>query len=140
MLKILIADDHAVVRRGLKSLVTETWEADVAETAMARHALERALTESWDIVVLDISMPDMSGLEVLRKLKCDQPHIPVLILSNYADDHYIYNSLKAGAAGYLTKEAASDEFVAAITQLLKGQRYLSPSVSKRLNLDDLEIA
>jgi two-component system, NarL family, invasion response regulator UvrY len=138
MLKILIADDHAVVRRGLKSLLCETWaDAQVTELGLARLALEKAQTEPWDLVMLDISMPDMSGLEVLRRLKKAQPQLPVLILSSYADEQYIYRSLEAGASGYLTKEAASDELIAALSQILEGQRYLSPDVSKRLNLAGL---
>lgn len=137
MLRILIADDHAIVRRGLKSLLCEAWPAEVIEAGLARLALEKAQAERLDVVLLDISMPDMSGLEVLRRLKQSQPELPVVILSSYSDDHYIYKSLQAGAAGYLTKEAASDELITALNQIFEGQRYLSPALAKHLNLDEL---
>ncbi len=138
MLKILIADDHAVARRGLHSLLSEALESvQVVETGLAALALEKAQAESWDLVLLDINLPDMSGLEVLRRLRRTHPNLPVLMLSAFSEDQYIYNSLKAGASGYMSKEAAADELVTALTAILNGSRYISPMAVSRLSLDDL---
>jgi DNA-binding NarL/FixJ family response regulator len=136
ILKILIADDHAIVRKGLKDILREAAEpATVEEAGSGREALEKALGDSWDVVVLDITMPDMSGLEVLRKLRRARPDLAVLMLSMHSDEQYVRSSLKAGAAGYLSKESAPEELITALHTILAGRRYVSRMLMDKSQLD-----
>lgn len=133
MLRILIADDHAIVREGLRHILEEIVGLEVAaEAANGREVLE--LTESVrpDMVLLDISMPGASGLEVLRVLKKEKPRLPVLILSMYPEEQYAVRSLRAGASGYLTKQSASEELIAAVRKVASGGRYISLSMAEAL--------
>lgn len=135
MLKILIADDHAIVRRGLRDILREAAEpATVGEAGTGLEALEKAQSEAWDVIVLDITMPDMSGLEVLKRLKKAQPALQVLMLSMHSSEQYVQSSLKAGAAGYLSKESAPEELIIALHAILAGKRYLSRSLAERVKL------
>ena len=137
MLKILIADDHAIVRRGLKDILREAAEpATVGEAGTGLEALEKAQSEAWDVVVLDITMPDMSGLEVLKRLKKAQPDLQVLMLSMHSSEQYVHRSLKAGASGYLSKESVPEELIIALHAILAGKRYLSRSLAERIKLVD----
>ena len=137
MLKILIADDHAIVRRGLRDILREADEpARVDEAGTGQEALQKAQAEAWDVVVLDITMPDMSGLEVLKRLKGARPEQRVIMLSMHLSEPYVYSSLKAGASGYLSKESAPEELVTALHAVLQGKRYVSRSLAGRINLDD----
>jgi DNA-binding NarL/FixJ family response regulator len=124
MIKVLIADDHAIVRKGLKEILAEA-SADtvVGEARNGEEALMRSLEEDWDVVILDISMPHLSGLQVLRQIKRARPHLPVLILSMHAEWHYVSGALRAGAAGYLNKETAPEELVKAIRVVIAGGTY-----------------
>lgn len=136
MLKILIADDHAIVRKGLKEILREAEETTlVGEAQDSREALEKARAESWDVVVLDITMPGQSGLEVLKTLKREQPDLPVLMLSMHSSQYYILGSLKAGASGYLNKESAPEELVMAIRAAMDGQVYVSRALAEELGLN-----
>jgi DNA-binding NarL/FixJ family response regulator len=133
MIRVLIADDHAVVRQGLKQILQDTHEMVVAgEATNGREALEKARAETWDVVVLDISLPDRSGLEVLKQLKAEWPGLPVLVLSMYTEDQYAMRVLKAGASGYLTKDSAADEVVEAVHRAARGGRYVSPLLAEKL--------
>ncbi len=133
MIKVLIADDHTVVRRGLKQILAETSDMVVEDEATnGIEVLEKVRNREFDVVVLDLSMPGKSGLEALRELKQDYPKLPVLILSMYSEDQYAVRMLKAGAAGYLSKEDASEELVNAIRKAFAGGKYVSPSVAEKL--------
>lgn len=133
MIKILIADDHPVVRRGLKQILGE--EPDVGLLGEAQNfeeVLESVQKLDWDIIVLDISMPGKDGLEILKELKHKRPTLPALILSMHAENQYAIRALKAGAAGYITKESAPEELVKAIRKVLGGGKYVSPSLAEKL--------
>lgn len=136
MLRVLIADDHAIVRKGLKEILREAAaETLVGEASNGDEALARVAEAPWDVVVLDITMPGMSGLEVLKQLQRTHPHLPVLMLSMHSGYHYVMGSLKAGASGYLNKETAPEELVAAIHKAIDGGVYVSKSLSAALELD-----
>lgn len=126
MLKILIVDDHAVVRAGLKQILAETPDMEVAgEAATSREALKLAANAHFDLVLLDISMPVMSGLDVLKELHREDNDRPILMLSMYPEEQYAIRALKAGAKGYLTKESAPAELLSAIRKVSLGGRYIS---------------
>ena len=132
MLRVLIADDHAIVRKGLRDILREAAEeALVGEASNGLEALELARGEPWDVVVLDITMPGASGLAVLKQLKRDRPHMPVLMLSMHSGELYVNGSLKAGASGYLSKESAPEELLTAIRSVLAGETYISQSLRQR---------
>lgn len=133
MLKILIADDHAIVREGLKQVLADTSDMVVSdEAADAEEALRKALGSDFDVVVLDISMPGRGGIDVLKQIKSQKPKLPVLVLSMYPEEQYALRVLKAGAAGYLTKESAPDELIDAIRKVSKGMKYVSSSVAEEI--------
>ena len=135
MIKILIADDHAIVREGLKQIVAETSDMDVAgEAANGQQVLEQVRRGDCDLVLLDIAMPGRGGLDTLKLLKLEYPKIPVLILSIYPEEQYAMRALKAGASGYLTKESAPEELIAAIRKLSQGGKYISSSLAEKLAL------
>jgi DNA-binding NarL/FixJ family response regulator len=136
MLRVLIADDHAIVRKGLREILREASEATtVGEASNGQEALAQAQADEWDVVVLDITMPGQNGLEVLKQLKQAHPRLPVLMLSMHSGYHYVAGSLKAGASGYLNKETAPEELVAAIHTVIEGGVYISRSLAKTLELD-----
>ncbi len=133
MLRILIADDHAIVRQGLKQIVTETQDMVVAgEASNGQELLNKLKEEDYDVVVLDITMPGRNGVDVLRQLRSERPQLPVLMLSIHPEEQYALRALKAGASGYLTKESAPDELVAAIRKVSQGGKYVSSSLAEKL--------
>ena len=130
MLKVLVADDHFRVRQGLRDILEEGPEKmAVGEAKTGHETLAQARAEHWDVVVLDINLPDQSGLEVLRALKQERPALPVLLLSMHPAAQYLKGSLKAGAAGFLSKETAPDELKAAINTVLAGGVYVSRALA-----------
>ena len=132
-MRILITDDHAVVRQGLKQILAEEFKrAQFGEAGSANEAIERVWKETWDVVVLDITMPGRSGLEVLREIKKSKPKLPVLVLSMHPEGQFAVRVLKRGASGYMTKESAPEELVGAIKKVLAGGRYVSPSLAEKL--------
>jgi two-component system, NarL family, invasion response regulator UvrY len=136
MIRVLIADDHTIVRRGLKQIVGE--EADMAVIGEARDSQELVALvrkQPCDVVVLDISMPGRSGLDVLKDMKHERPELPILILSVHPEDQYAVRTLKLGASGYLTKDSAPEELVHAIRKVLMGGKYVTPSLAERLASD-----
>ncbi len=138
-MKILIADDHAVVREGLKQILTEipdTTEIDGVTNGF--EVLEKISKKDYDIVILDISMPHKNGLEVLKEIKLKKPSIPVLMLSIYPEGQYATRVLKAGAAGYLTKDSAAEELVTAVEKVLSGGKYITSSLAEKLASDFTE--
>ncbi|MGD8599207.1 MAG: response regulator transcription factor [Anaerolineae bacterium] len=133
MIRALIADDHAVVRQGLKQILGDTPEMVVAgEATTGQEVLDKIRAETWDVVVLDISMPDRSGLDILKELRSERPKLPVLVLSMHSEDQYAVRVLKAGASGYLTKDSAPDELVKAIRKVVSGGRYVSSFLAEKL--------
>ena len=133
MLKILIADDHPVVRRGLKQIIAET--ADMAVTDEATNGwevLNKVRAGNYDVVVLDITMPGKDGMDVLAQLRYEKPGLPVLMLSMHPEEQFAVRALRAGASGYLTKESAQDELVAAIRKVSSGGKYVSSSLAEKL--------
>jgi two-component system invasion response regulator UvrY len=133
MTRILLADDHDVVRKGLKQILMESMpETHFGDASSGREALRQARAEPWDLVVLDISLPDRSGLDVLKELRRDLPALPVLVLSMYSEEQFAVRVLRAGAAGYLTKRTAAQELIAAVRKVLAGGKYVSASVAESL--------
>jgi len=136
MIRILIADDHAIVRAGLKQIVAETSDMVVADEASSGHeALNKAWKNDYDVVVLDITMPGINGLDVLKQLKSQRPELPVLVLSIHPEEQYAVRVLRAGASGYLTKESASDELIMAIRKVSLGRKYVTSSLAEKLAFD-----
>ena len=133
MIRVLIADDHAVVREGLKRIVAQNADMTVAGEAGTGHeVLEFVRARECDVVLLDLSMPGKDGLATLKELRANKPHLPVLVLSVYPEDQYAVRLLRAGASGYLTKESAPEELVAAIRKVSRHGRYVSASLAERL--------
>jgi two-component system invasion response regulator UvrY len=136
VIKVLIADDHAILRRGLKEILArELEDAVYGEAKDAREVLARVQSDQWDLVILDLSMPGRSGLDVLRDIKGMRPKLPILVLSMHPEDQYGKRILKAGASGYMNKESAPEELIKAIRKVLAGGRYVSPALAERLVMD-----
>ncbi len=133
MISVFIADDHAIVRQGLKQIVSETADIQLAgEAADGYETLRLVRGGTCDVLVLDINMPGINGFDILRALKQERPDLPVLVLSIHAEDQYAVRCLKAGAAGYLTKESAPEELVRAIRQVVAGGKYVSRGLAESL--------
>lgn len=133
MIRILITDDHSVVRKGLRQILTEGFaDAEIDEVADAEAMIKKIMSEEWDVVISDLSMPGRSGLDVLPQIKQLNSKLPVLIMSIHPEDHYALRVIKAGAAGYLSKDLAPEELVNAIKRVLTGKRYITPVVAEKL--------
>lgn len=133
MIRILIADDHAIVRAGLKQFIADQGDMQVAgEAATGTEAIALVRAGEYDVVLLDISMPDKNGIDTLKTLRQVRPEMPVLMLSGYAEEQYAVNLLRAGAAGYLNKEAASTQLVGAIRTVVRGRKFVSPALAQIL--------
>lgn len=130
-MRILIADDHTIVREGVKMLLREAYPfADIVDAVDSRDMLANVDTGKWDVIISDISMPPGdSGLEAIRKIKEKSPATPIIILSMHSPEQYAVRSMKAGASGYLTKSAAALELVKAVNRVLSGRRYISEDVA-----------
>ena len=133
MIRILIADDHAIVRAGLKQFVADQADMSVAgEAATGAETVSLVRNEAYDVGLLDISMPDRNGVDTLKQLKQIRPEMPVLMLSAHAEEQYAVNLLRAGAAGYVSKETASTQLVQAIRTVTRGRKYVSPDLAQVL--------
>jgi len=136
MIKVLIADDHAVVRKGLKQILANaSLKISSGEASNGLEALEKIRKEDYNVVILDISMPGISGLETLKQLKKEKPGLHILILSVHSEEQYAMRSIKAGASGYLTKASAPEELIAAIQKVSQGEKYITLSLANKLALD-----
>jgi two-component system invasion response regulator UvrY len=136
VIRVLIADDHAILRRGLREILMRALEGVVCgEANDAEQVVAQVQNLEWDLVILDVSMPGRSGLDVLRDLKVLRPKLPILVLSMHPEDQYGKRILKAGAAGYMNKESAPEELIKAIRRVLAGGRYVSPTLAEKLALD-----
>lgn len=136
MIRIAIADDHMVVRQGLKQILSASAGFELAgEAANGHDVLKLVRAEAIDVLILDLSMPGRSGIELIAQIKAEKPKLPILVLSMHNEEQYAVRAIKAGAAGYLTKGSVSDELINAVKKLAKGGPYITPTVAERLALE-----
>ncbi len=139
-MRILIADDHPVVRRGVKQILLDEFpHSELREAQNGAQVLECVHAQAWDVLILDMSLPDRNGLDLIKDIKVEHPALPIIILSMHPEDQFAVRVLRAGAVGYVTKESASEELVIAVRMGLAGQRYLSPALARRLALESISI-
>ena len=135
-MRVLVIDDHAVVREGLKRILAAAGKpTTVGEAADAAQAMALARQTRWDCALVDIAMPGKTGLELLKELRREQPGLPVLILSMFPEEQYAVRMLRAGASGYLNKESAPEQLLAAIQAILRGEKYLSSRMAAQVAAD-----
>ncbi|MBI5918492.1 MAG: response regulator transcription factor [Nitrosomonadales bacterium] len=133
MIKILVVDDHAILRKGLTQILDDTTDLKVTgEAENGMQAIKMVQDNQYDLVLLDISMPDKHGIDVLKHIKLIHPTLPVLMLSMHAEDQYALRSIKTGAAGYLNKQSAPAQLVTACRQVAAGKRYISTELAEQL--------
>ncbi|MGB0128264.1 MAG: response regulator transcription factor [Rhodocyclaceae bacterium] len=131
--RILIVDDHAVVRGGFRQFFAGTPDLTVAgEAATGAEALALVRTQAWDLVLLDIALPDLNGIAVLKRIKDERPELPVLIFSMFSEEEFAIPALNAGAAGFLSKDSPPKQILSAIRSVIEGARYVSPTLAERL--------
>jgi two-component system, NarL family, invasion response regulator UvrY len=138
VIRIVVADDHAIVRQGLRQVLNAEGDFEVTgEASSYGEVMQLLRREGCDVLILDVAMPGRNGIDTLKQVKQDWPRLPVLVLSMYPEDQYAFRALKAGASGYLTKQAAADQIVAAIRTISRGRRYITPELAEELakNLD-----
>jgi len=132
-INVIVVDDHAIVREGVKKLLAETTDIRVRhEAANGNDAIKLCRDEPFDVLVLDISMPDKNGIDVLKQVKKEHPSSIVLMFSMHPEEHYAIRALKAGASGYLNKQCSPKELITAIRQVASGLKYISPSLAQQL--------
>jgi len=131
-MRVLLVDDHALVRRGIRAILEDALGGITVEEAGDGDAALAAIEKGFDAVVLDLSMPGRSGIDLLAEIKHRQPKLPVLIISLHGEEQFAIRALRAGAAGYLTKGAAPEHLVAAITKIARGGRYITETLAERL--------
>ena len=134
-MRVLLVDDHAIVRRGMRSILEDTVAGVVVEEAATGDAALLAITHPFDVVVLDLSMPGRNGIDLLVEIKHRKPAQPVLVLSLHDERHFAIRTLRAGASGYLMKDAAIEELVNAVLKVARGGRYVSDAIADRLAAD-----
>jgi two-component system invasion response regulator UvrY len=128
-MRIMLVDDHPIVRRGVSEILARAFpQATIQEVGTGTGAMGLARSQSWDIVILDLTLPDGSGVDVLKRIREMQARLPVLILSMHTADQFARRAIAAGASGYLTKDTADEELVAAVTRLVRGGKYFGPQV------------
>ncbi len=136
MIRVLLADDHTIVRTGLKEILADTGDMSVAgEASSGPEVLARIREQDYDVLVLDMSMPGRSGIELIKQVKGEKPKLRILVLSMHSEAQYAVRALKAGASGYLTKDSAADQLLAAIRRIAAGGAVVSPETAERLALD-----
>ncbi|MEN9975605.1 MAG: hypothetical protein RLZZ282_1611 [Verrucomicrobiota bacterium] len=132
-MRILLADDHAMIRSGFQLLLASVFKnADFGHAEDSQQALDMAVSQPWDLILLDISMPGRGGLDVLKEIHDQRPHIPVLMVSMYAERQFALRAFRAGAMGYLTKASAGAELIRAVQHILNGGRYVSTQMAEQL--------
>jgi DNA-binding NarL/FixJ family response regulator len=128
-----MADDHAIVRKGLRQILNEgSAPCQIDEASSGQEVMKKVYDGAFDILVLDISLPDRNGLELVREIKSVKPKLPILMLSVHPEEQYAIRALKAGVAGYLNKESAPEQLVQAIERIVAGGRYISPTLAETL--------
>jgi two-component system, NarL family, invasion response regulator UvrY len=136
MMRVLIADDHPVVRRGVRqTLMEEFLECEVIEARTAAELLSLVRSGTWNVVILDISLPDRNGLDVLKELQTDHPGLPVVILSMHPEDQFAARMMRAGASAYVNKESASEDLTQAVRLAVAGKKYMSRALTERLAME-----
>ncbi|OGW48289.1 MAG: DNA-binding response regulator [Nitrospirae bacterium RBG_19FT_COMBO_58_9] len=131
LVKILIVDDHEVVRRGVKQILEETFpQVEVGEADTGQKGIAAVRQEPWDLAIVDISLPDQSGLELLVELRSTAPQLPLMVLSLHPEEQYAVRAFRAGAMAYLTKQTAPEELARAVKQVLSGRRYVTASLGE----------
>jgi two-component system, NarL family, invasion response regulator UvrY len=130
MIRVLITDDHPIVRRGLKQIVAVEADMSVSEAGTGAEALALIDSEEFHLVLLDLTMPGLSGLEVLSRIRVRRPQLPVLVLSGHAEAEFAVRIIKAGASGYLNKHLAPEELITAIRRVMTGRKYIGPAVAE----------
>jgi two-component system invasion response regulator UvrY len=134
-LRIMLVDDHPIVRRGIRDILADAFAgAVIHEVGFGRDAIAMVHSQSWHVVVLDLSLPDGSGLDVLKRVRELRPRLPVLILSMHTADQFARRAIAAGASGYLTKDTADSELVTAVSRLVRGGKYFGADVLERVAL------
>jgi len=139
MTTVLIADDHSLIRNGLRQLLAQDHSIKaIGEAKSGSDTIDKLQSQHWDLLILDINMPDRSGIDILRQVRATHPDTRVLVLSGFPEKQYAVNVLRAGASGYINKEMASDELLTAVRNVLQGRRYVSPALAELLvnGLDD----
>lgn len=132
-MRILIVDDHALIRRWMISLLRDHLkDVEFGESADSRQGFGEVLENPWDLVILDISMPGRSGLDLIRDIRGAKPELPILVVSAHSERDYAVRALKLGAAGYVSKQSAADVLVSAVRRVLSGGRYVSPALAELL--------
>ena len=135
MIRVLLADDHPIVRAGLKEILAGTGDITVAgEATNGQEVMARVRGHDYDVAVLDLSMPGRSGIELIKQVKDEKPKLRILVLTMHSEEQYAVRALKAGASGYLTKDSAAEQLVAAIRRIAAGGAYVSPETAERLAL------
>jgi two-component system invasion response regulator UvrY len=135
MKRIILADDHSYIRLGLIQILKDEYPfVEIKEVSDGESLIKEVLQSDWDLVISDLDMPGKSGLEALKQIKLIKPHLPVLILSIYAEDLYAVRVLKAGASGYMNKNAAPYELINAIRRIFLGKKYITPEIGEKLLL------
>lgn len=135
MIRVLLADDHAIVRAGLREILADTGDILVAgEATNGQEVLAQVRDQDYDLAVLDMSMPGRNGIELIKLVRAEKPGIRILVLSMHSEEQYAVRAIRAGASGYLSKESAADELVAAIRRIAGGGAYVSPETAERLAL------
>lgn len=133
MIKVLICDDHPIVRRGLREMLSETGDILVGgEADTAAEVLRQVRAERWSVIVLDISLPGGSGIDLISDIRRERPDARVLILTVYSEEQYAIRAIRAGACGFMTKESAPEELIDAIRRIAAGGRYISPELAETL--------
>lgn len=133
MIRVLLADDHAIIRDGLKQIFADTDDLVVAgEAANGNEVLAKVREQDWDVLVLDISMPGRSGLELIKLVKNEKPRLPILVLSMHQEEQYALRVLRAGASGYLTKDSDATQLVAVLRKVARGGVFLSTSMAEQM--------
>jgi len=135
LIRVLLADDHAIVRAGVKELLADTGDIlVVGEASDGVETLSQVRAKDFDVAVLDMSMPGRSGIDLIKQIKQEKPGLPILVLSMHSEEQYAVRALKAGASGYLTKESAAEQLVAAIRRIAAGGAFVTPETALRLAL------
>ena len=133
MIRILLADDHAIIRDGLRQIFAETGDLQVAgEAASGHEVLARVREADWDILLLDLSMPGKSGLELIKQIKTEKPRLPILVLSMHEPEQYAQRALRAGAAGYLNKDSDAPQLTEVVRKVARGGVFVGPEVAEQM--------
>ena len=133
MLRALCVDDHAIFRQGVKQILLQyDRQTRIGEAATAEAAMQLARETRWDVMILDLSLPDRSGFQVLSDLKREQPNLRIVVLSMHGEDEYAIRALRNGASGYVTKESAPEELITAIQRVTRGGRYMTPALAEKI--------